>query len=147
MVEDFKAMGEKGGAVLLGVQGGRNSEGGDFPGAAMESVVVVGVPYARPNPRTDRLIGYFDRRFNGKGKDYAYVLPAMTRAVQAAGRPVRRMSDKGAIVLLDQRFGTSYLKRFMPSWLREVLQEAPDSPEEVGQRVKRFFSPARSEGS
>jgi DNA excision repair protein ERCC-2 len=147
MIEEFKAMGEKGGAVLLGVQGGRNSEGGDFPGAMMESVVVVGVPYARPNPRTERLIEYFDGRFNGKGRDYAYVLPAMTRAVQAAGRPVRRMSDRGAIVLLDQRFGTGYLKRFMPSWLREVLQEAPNDPEEVGRRVKRFFSPVHSEDS
>lgn len=148
LVEDFKGMGERGGAVLLGVQGGRNSEGGDFPGSAMESVVVVGVPYARPNPRTERLIAYFNQRFNGRGRDYAYVLPAMTRAVQAAGRPVRRLTDRGAIVLLDQRFGTGYLRRFMPDWLREVTQEVPDSPAEVGRRVEEFFTrPLSGSGS
>ncbi len=140
LVEEFKGMGERGGAVLLGVQGGRNSEGGDFPGPAMESVVVVGVPYARPNPRTEKLIGYFNQRFNGRGRDYAYVLPAMTRAVQAAGRPVRRLSDRGAIILLDQRFGTGYLRRFMPDWLREVTQDVPDNPVEVGRRVEQFFT-------
>ncbi|MHA2378591.1 MAG: helicase C-terminal domain-containing protein [Candidatus Thorarchaeota archaeon] len=140
MIESFKKMGEKGGAVLLGVQGGRNSEGGDFPGPSMESVVVVGVPYARPTPRTEALIEYYDRRFNKKGRDYAYVLPAMTRAVQTAGRPVRRLDDKGAIVLLDQRFTTPYLQRFIPSWLAEVAQKVADSPHIVAQQVEAFFS-------
>jgi len=60
--------------------------------------------------------------------------------VQAAGRPVRRLTDRGAIVLLDQRFGTGYLRRFMPDWLREVTQEVPDSPAEVGRRVEEFFT-------
>ncbi len=140
MIQDYRMMGDNGGAVLLGVQGGRNSEGGDFPGTSMESVVVVGVPYARPSPRIESLIKYYDRRFNGKGKDYAYVLPAMTRAIQAAGRPVRRLDDKGAIILLDQRFATPYLKRFMPSYLAEVTEVLPDSPEMVNQAVERFFS-------
>jgi DNA excision repair protein ERCC-2 len=140
MLAEFKAMGSNGGAVLLGVQGGRNSEGGDFPGSTMESVIVVGVPYARPTPRIESLIGYFDKRFNGRGRDYAYVLPAMTRAIQAAGRPVRRLDDKGAIVMLDQRFATPYLRRFMPAWLDEVIDVLPDSPEMIGQVVERFFS-------
>jgi len=140
MIAEYKAMGDRGGAVLLGVQGGRNSEGGDFPGAGMESVIVVGVPYARPTPRIESLIQYYDRRFNGKGRDYAYVLPAMTRAIQAAGRPVRRLDDRGVIVLLDQRFATPYLKRFVPSWLAEVTEILPDSPDIVRQSVERFFS-------
>ncbi|MFW9850682.1 MAG: helicase C-terminal domain-containing protein [Candidatus Thorarchaeota archaeon] len=140
LLAEYKQMGDNGGAVLLGVQGGRNSEGGDFPGSTMESVIVVGVPYARPTPRVEALIGYFDKRFNGRGRDYAYVLPAMTRAIQAAGRPVRRLDDKGAIILLDQRFATPYLKRFMPSWLSEVTNVLPDNPELVGQEVDRFFS-------
>ena len=139
MVKEFKEFGEQGGAVLLGVQGGRNSEGGDFPGSSMESVVVVGVPYAVPTPKVNAMIEYYDRRFSGKGRDYAYVLPAMTRAIQAAGRPVRRMDDRGAIVLLDQRFGTPYLQRFMPQWLREVTQPVADSPEMVEHHVRDFF--------
>ena len=140
VVEDFKRRGEGDGAVLLGVQGGRNSEGGDFPGKAMESVIVVGVPYARPTPRTEALINYFDYRFDERGRDYAYVLPAMTRAIQAAGRPVRRLDDRGAIILLDQRFSTPYLRRFLPSWLTEVVQTVPDSVDLVAQQVESFFA-------
>ncbi len=139
LIEAYKKMSKEGGAVLLGVQGGRNSEGGDFPGSTMNSVVVVGVPYARPTPRIEALIEYFDNRFNGKGRDYAYVLPAMTRATQAAGRPVRRLSDKGVILMLDQRFATPYLDRFLPKWLKEVIEVLPDNPKTISERVKRFF--------
>jgi DNA excision repair protein ERCC-2 len=139
MIEKFKSKGEKGGAVLLGVQGGRNSEGGDFPGSSMESVVVVGVPYAKPTPSMEALIAYYDSAFNNKGRDYAYVLPAMTRAIQAAGRPVRRLDDRGAIVMLDQRFASKYLMRFIPSWLQEVLQVVPDDPSNVAHQVESFF--------
>ncbi|MFW9812283.1 MAG: helicase C-terminal domain-containing protein [Candidatus Thorarchaeota archaeon] len=139
LIEEFRRQGDTGGAVLLGVQGGRNSEGGDFPGPTMESVVVVGVPYARPTPRVESLINYFDSRFDGKGRDYAYVLPAMTRAIQAAGRPVRRLDDRGVIVLLDQRFSTPYLNRFLPSWLSEVTEVIGDDPETTAHRVESFF--------
>jgi DNA excision repair protein ERCC-2 len=140
LIEEYKSMGRKSGAVLLGVQGGRNSEGGDFPGSTMNSVVVVGVPYARPTPRTEALIRYFDSRFEGKGRDYAYVLPAMTRATQSAGRPVRRLSDRGVIVMLDQRFATPYLDRFLPKWLKEVIEVLPDDPASIGERVEDFFA-------
>ncbi|MBN2228955.1 MAG: hypothetical protein JW779_05115 [Candidatus Thorarchaeota archaeon] len=139
MIEEFKSKGDQGGTVLLGVQGGRNSEGGDFPGSTMDSVVVVGVPYAKPTPRMEALINYYDVVFNKKGRDYAYVLPAMTRAIQAAGRPVRRLDDKGAIVLLDQRFATPFLSRFIPFWLKEAIEVVPDNPQVVAHRVESFF--------
>ena len=139
LIEDFKKQGDRGGAVLLGVQGGRNSEGGDFPGPTMESVVVVGVPYAKPTPRMEAQINYYDSRFDQKGRDYAYVLPAMTRAIQAAGRPVRRLDDRGVIVMLDQRFGTPYLNRFIPAWLTEVTQIISDDPEMTSHQVESFF--------
>ncbi|MFW9962129.1 MAG: helicase C-terminal domain-containing protein [Candidatus Sifarchaeia archaeon] len=139
LIDDFRRQGDRGGAVLLGVQGGRNSEGGDFPGTTMESVVVVGVPYAKPTPRMEALISYYDSRFDKKGRDYAYVLPAMTRAIQAAGRPVRRLDDRGVIVLLDQRFSTPYLNRFIPSWLSDITQVIPDDSEITSHQVESFF--------
>ena len=105
----------------------------------MESVVVVGVPYAKPTPRVESLISYYDSRFDQKGRDYAYVLPAMTRAIQAAGRPVRRLDDRGVIVMLDQRFSTPYLSRFIPSWLTEVTQVIQNDPEVTAHRVESFF--------
>ncbi|KXH70234.1 MAG: hypothetical protein AM326_12395 [Candidatus Thorarchaeota archaeon SMTZ-45] len=63
----------------------------------------------------------------------------MTRAIQSAGRPVRRLDDRGVIVMLDQRFGTPYLSRFIPSWLSDVTQIIPDDPEVTSHQVESFF--------
>ncbi len=114
IVSDFKACGDKGGAVFLGVQGGRTSEGVDFPGNQMNSVIIVGVPYAEPTPRVKAQIEYYEKCFSGFGREYGYVLPAMKKASQAAGRPIRTLEDYGAIVFLDSRFSTSYCRRFLP---------------------------------
>lgn len=48
----FKSYAGRGGAVLLGLQGGCSSEGANYPSDTMNSVVVIGVPYAEPKPRT-----------------------------------------------------------------------------------------------
>ncbi len=139
MVQDFKACGDKGGAVFLGVQGGRTSEGVDFPGNQMNSVVVVGVPYAEPTPRIKAQIEYYEKRFPGFGREYGYVLPAMKKASQAAGRPIRTLEDRGAIVFLDYRFSTSYCKNFLPSWITSGLKVLPDKKDVLATEVSNFF--------
>ncbi len=140
LVADFKACGDKGGAVFLGVQGGRTSEGVDFPGNQMNSVVVVGVPYAEPTPRVRAQIDYYEDRFPGRGREYGYILPAMKKACQAAGRPIRLLEDRGAIVFLDYRFGTAYLKCFIPSWVANGMKTLPDKPGVLASEVRGFFS-------
>ena len=122
MVQDFKACGGKGGAVFLGVQGGRTSEGVDFPGNQMNSVIVVGVPYAEPTPRVKAQIDYYDKRFPGYGREYGYILPAMKKASQAAGRPIRTLDDRGAIIFLDNRFAMNYCRNFLPSWITNGMK-------------------------
>jgi Rad3-related DNA helicase len=64
MVADFKTYANRGGAVLLGVQGRRSSEGVDYPGDEINSVVIVGVPYAKPTPKVKAQIGYFDKKLS-----------------------------------------------------------------------------------
>ncbi len=139
LVGDFKACGEKGGAVFLGVQGGRTSEGVDFPGNQMNSVVVVGVPYAEPTPRVKAQIEYYDKCFPGLGREYGYVLPAMKKASQAAGRPIRTLEDRGAIVFLDYRFSTAYCKNFLPSWITSGMKVLPDKKGVLAAEVSSFF--------
>ena len=114
MVSDFKACGDRNGAVFLGVQGGRTSEGVDFPGNQMNSVIVVGVPYAKPTPRVKAQIDYYEKCFPGFGREYGYVLPAMKKASQAAGRPIRTLDDRGAIVFLDYSLCHNLLPRLPP---------------------------------
>jgi DNA excision repair protein ERCC-2 len=140
LVQDFKVCGDRGGAVFLGVQGGRTSEGVDFPGNQMNSVLVVGVPYAEPTPRVRAQIDYYERCFPGRGREYGYILPAMKKATQAAGRPIRTLDDKGAIVFLDYRFGSAYCKSFIPSWITNGMKNLPDKPGVLANEVRTFFS-------
>ncbi len=139
MVAEFKACGERDGAVFLGVQGGRTSEGVDFPGDQMNAAIIVGVPYAEPTPRVKAQIGYYEKCFPKLGREYGYVLPAMKKAAQAAGRPVRTLEDRGAIVFLDYRFATSYCRGFLPSWMSNGLKVLPYEDKVLAREIHGFF--------
>ncbi len=139
IVAGFKACGEGDGAVFLGVQGGRTSEGVDFPGNQMNSVVIVGVPYAEPTPRVKAQISYYNECFPKLGREYGYILPAMKKASQAAGRPVRSLDDWGAIVFLDYRFSTSYCRSFLPSWVSNHMKVLRPGDHILAREIQRFF--------
>lgn len=137
MVDDFKAQASNGGAVLLGVCGGRNSEGEDYPGDYMNSVVIAGFPYHLPTPRVEAKIKYYDKVFKNQGWNFAYLYPAIQRANQASGRPIRKISDKGAIIFMDSRFKAKY--KWISSWIREELELIPDKPNAVIQNLNPFW--------
>jgi DNA excision repair protein ERCC-2 len=139
IVAEFKDCGKHGGAVFLGVLGGRTSEGVDFPGNQMNSVIVVGVPYAEPTPRVKAQIEYYEKRFPKLGREYGYILPAMKKASQAAGRPIRTLEDRGAIVFLDYRYATSYCQGFLPSWLTDHLKVVHNENGALAMEINGFF--------
>jgi DNA excision repair protein ERCC-2 len=139
LVNLFKSHAKRGGAVLLGVQGGRSSEGADYPSDTMNSVVVVGVPYAKPTPRTSAQVRYYETRFPKHGREYGYVLPALKKASQAAGRPIRTLEDHGAIVFLDYRFATQYCQRYLPLWIRRGMKTLPDIDGVIAKELMQFF--------
>jgi len=139
ILAEFKSCSETGGAVLLGVVGGRFSEGEDYPGNEMNSVVIVGVPYAKPSPRIKAQIRYYEERFPGFGRELAYIIPAMRKASQAAGRPFRSPEDRGAIIMLDYRFATRYCRRFLPNWIKRRLRVIRYSKGRIAQELMMFF--------
>ncbi len=146
LVGRFKSYAKRGGAVLLGVQGGRASEGADYPGDQMNSVVVVGVPYAEPTPRIEAQIRYYEKRFPRHGREYGYVLPALKKASQTAGRPIRTLNDRGALIFLDYRFATKLCRQFLPLWINRGMKTLPDEGGVIAQELMRFYSrqmPAR----
>lgn len=120
MIKKFKKSSKKEGAVLMGVMGGRNSEGQDYSGDEMNSVILVGVPYARPNPRVNSQIDYFEEKFPGKGKYYGYFLPAHRKIAQAAGRAHRSIEDKASIIFLDNRISNHFVKKDLPNWMSKM---------------------------
>jgi len=140
MVEDFKSMSlpPNTGAVLLGVCGGRNSEGEDYPGDYMNSVVIAGFPYHLPTPRVKAKINYYDTVFSKQGWNFAYLYPAIQRANQASGRPIRKASDKGCLVFMDSRFKKKF--KWISDWIRNEVEIIPDKKNEIIQHLYPFWN-------
>jgi DNA excision repair protein ERCC-2 len=91
------------GRVLCGVAGGRLAEGVDLPA---DLVIILGVPFAPPSPRQERLIRRLSEVVGDKERAwrYAVALPAVWKVVQAAGRAVRGPEDSAIILLVDDRY-------------------------------------------
>ncbi|MHA1743772.1 MAG: helicase C-terminal domain-containing protein [Candidatus Heimdallarchaeota archaeon] len=139
LVNEFKSFSSKGGAALMGVLGGRSSEGADFPGELMNTCIIVGIPYARPTTRIEAQIAYLDEQFEKKGREFGYIIPAMRRASQAAGRPIRSINDKGLIIFLDYRFAHTYTSRFLPIWIKENMRLLNYEPGIIASIAQEFF--------
>lgn len=139
LINRFKSYAKKGGAVLLGVQGGRASEGTDYPGGQMNAVAIVGVPYAEPTPKVKAQIDYYEKRFPKLGREYGYMLPALKKAAQAAGRPIRTLEDRGALVFLDHRYAAPYCQKFLPLWIRRDIKTLPNENGLISQELRKFF--------
>lgn len=109
---------DDGGLTALCVMGGIFSEGIDLTGERLIGVVLIGTGLPMVCTEQEILKGYFDQR--GKnGFDYAYQYPGMNKVMQAAGRVIRTMEDRGVIALLDDRFlRADYQALFPREWDR-----------------------------
>ncbi|MFH1836157.1 MAG: ATP-dependent DNA helicase [Methanobacteriota archaeon] len=112
------------GRVIMGVQAGSFSEGVDYPEGMLSAVFVVGLPLEKPNLETQALIDYYDVQF-ARGWDFGYIYPAMNRSLQAAGRCIRSEDDRGAIVLLDERFRWANYSKCFPPDHDYIVTETP----------------------
>ncbi|HEX5761245.1 MAG TPA: helicase C-terminal domain-containing protein [Thermoanaerobaculia bacterium] len=106
-----------GDVLLLAVAGGVFAEGVDYPGDMLRGVAVVGPCLPGISLEQQLLKAYYEERFD-KGFEYAFVVPGMTRVVQAAGRLIRSDRDTGVIALFDRRFlHTPYRDHLPADWL------------------------------
>ena len=90
------------GTILIGVAGGRLSEGIDYPDEELEAVVLVGIPYPRPTAKREALRRYLDQTV-GHGWEYTVEAPAQRAILQAIGRMIRSEHDRGIAIILDRR--------------------------------------------
>ncbi len=121
------------GALLLGVQAGSLSEGVDYANNILDGVIVVGLPLEIPNLETKSLIEYYDFKFD-RGWDYGYIYPAMNRVLQSAGRCIRSETDRGVIVLMDERFKWRNYSKCFSTDFEFTVTEIPEK------HIKKFFS-------
>ncbi len=102
--------------VIFAVQGGVFAEGVDYPGDMLIGALVVGPGLPSFDLEREGLREYYEKNY-GHGFDYAYTFPAMAKVIQSAGRVIRSPSDRGIVVLLDQRFvQESYVKTMPADW-------------------------------
>ena len=98
------------------VMGGVFSEGIDLTADRLIGAVIVGT--GLPQVCNDREIvkGYFDSR-GMRGFDYAYLYPGINKVLQSAGRVIRTETDRGVVLLLDDRFSRrQYRDSFPREW-------------------------------
>lgn len=112
LIEKFKNY-KDAGAVLLAASSGNFGEGLDLKDNLLKCVIVVGLPLGKPDIETQELINYYDKKY-GKGWDYGYTLPALTKCLQNAGRCIRSETDKGVIIYLDERFTWQGYYKYFP---------------------------------
>jgi DNA excision repair protein ERCC-2 len=109
--------------IVFAVQGGSFSEGVDYAGEMVLGAFVIGPPLPNYDFEREQIREYYQRRY-GAGFEYAYTIPAMAKAVQAAGRVVRSETDRGLIVLMDSRFLEPDYSRAMPAdWFESDVME------------------------
>ena len=104
--------------TLIGfcVMGGIFGEGIDLKSERLIGAVVVGTGLPQVCNERELFRNYFDG-INGNGFEYAYLYNGMNKVLQSAGRVIRTSEDRGAILLLDERFGTSqYSSLFPQEW-------------------------------
>ncbi|MBA3662103.1 MAG: ATP-dependent DNA helicase [Gammaproteobacteria bacterium] len=109
--------------LIFAVQGGVFSEGIDYPGSLAIGAFVIGTPLPHFDWEREKMKEYYQRQYL-KGEEYAYIYPAMAKAIQAAGRVIRSETDKGIIILMDDRFLQSSYSQCMPKdWFKNSPQE------------------------
>jgi DNA excision repair protein ERCC-2 len=130
-----------GDVLLAAVAGGVFAEGVDYPGEVLKAVAVVGPCLPALTLEQQLLKEYYQERFD-RGFEYSFVVPGMTRVVQAAGRLIRSPHDTGVIALFDQRFlAAPYRHHLPPDWLPEDGAGAlVGDPAEVAEEFFRVLS-------
>ncbi len=115
----------------LCVMGGIFGEGIDLKDSRLIGAVIVGTGLPMVCTENELFREYFDAQ-SGAGFDYAYLYPGMNKVLQAAGRVIRTVSDRGAILLLDERFlQNSYQRLFPREWYPYEIVNLSSMPEKL----------------
>lgn len=122
--------------LAFSVLGGIFSEGIDLTGERLSGVMVVGV--GLPMITTERnIISDYHKEKSGSGFEFAYQYPGMNKVLQAAGRVIRTETDKGIVILIDNRFLQTYYKKLFPlEWEQFFII---NSSEKLQKRLAEFW--------
>ena len=119
------------------VIGGAFSEGIDLVSDRLIGAVIIGIGMPRINYQSDQIMQYYKIR-DLPGYDYAYLNPGMNKIMQAVGRVIRSEKDRGAVLLIDERYMShQYQDLYREEWKNyEVVLSA----KEVEEIISKFFA-------
>ncbi len=101
------------------VLGGMFSEGIDLAGDRLIGAIIVGTGLPGLSARRNIMMEHYDKTTE-RGREFAYVFPGMNKVLQAAGRVIRSESDRGMVLLIDDRYGEPETKRLLPPHWRHL---------------------------
>ena len=118
------------------IVGGAFGEGIDLVSDRLIGAVIVGIGMPKINFVSDQIMKYYDTK-EQSGYNYAYLNPGMNKVMQALGRVIRSETDRGAVLLIDERYLTNdYRDLFKSEWRK---YEVAFSPKEVSDILQDFF--------
>lgn len=97
--------------LMFCVLGGMFSEGIDLPGDQLIGSIIIGVGY----PMVDMTNEVIKDFYKEDGYDYAYVFPGINKIQQAVGRVIRTETDKGRVLLIDDRYINNKYSVLLPN--------------------------------
>lgn len=133
-LEEFEQEREKS-LVAFCVMGGIFSEGIDLTDDKLIGAVIAGTGLPQVCTEREILKQYFNAA-DMDGFDYAYLYPGMNKVLQSAGRVIRTESDRGVILLLDDRFRAMRYREVFP---REWQQYQLGSVKNLEQEIRTFW--------
>lgn len=112
---DFLEQFQPGGAVLgFAVLGGMYAEGVDLTGQRLIGAAIISVGLPQLCRERDLLREYCEQN-DLPGFEFAYQYPGMDRVLQAAGRVIRTVKDRGVVLLVDSRFTEERYQQLFPA--------------------------------
>lgn len=101
--------------IGFAVLGGAFAEGIDLPGDRLIGAFVATLGL----PQLNDVNAEIERRMQtlfGSGYEYTYLYPGLQKVVQAAGRVIRTLTDRGTVILIDDRYRRAGVRELLPDW-------------------------------
>lgn len=123
--------------IGLTVVGGIFSEGVDLVDDRLSGVIIIGVGFPSITFDKELIRKYYDD--NGyNGFHNAYIAPGINRVLQAMGRVIRSETDKGFILLIDQRYLENRYRKIIENYNGRLVYV--DEPQSIKYTLDKFFS-------
>lgn len=132
-IKDFSIKSNNVGFVVMG---GIFSEGIDLVGKRLIGAMIVGVGLPMLSYENNLIKEYFSE-IKENGFAFAYQFPGFNKVLQSAGRVIRTSTDRGIIVLLDERFSFHYYRKIFPlHWSDYTVYE---NTKQIEQKIEKFW--------